>query len=269
MLARLTPAALIVLCLLAAGCGGDSRRADAIRAYFGDVNALQARMAQPLVEVSKANQAFARGKSDLSKLQPRLARSEQTFRTMRRKLEAIDPPPEAKAMQALLVELVDRQAGLAHETRLLATFIPAFGAALGPIGPAGTRLRAALGGKGTVAEKAGALELYGAEVTRVLQRLEPLRPPPSSAPVFTAQVTTLGRVRASVAALASALRERRNADVGRLLHRFDVAAVGSRTLAAQRAQIAAVRSYNGRIRALDALAVRIARERVKLQTLTR
>ena len=51
-----------------------------------------------------------------------------------------------------------------------------------------------------------------------------------------------------------------------LLRNLDVAAVGNRTLAAQRAEIAAIRAYDGRIRSLSTLAAAIGKERVKLSS---
>jgi hypothetical protein len=57
----------------------------------------------------------------------------------------------------------------------------------------------------------------------------------------------------------------RSKDLPELLQRFNRAAVSNQSLAAQRAQIAAVRAYDERIRALDKLAIRVHREQVRLQ----
>jgi hypothetical protein len=260
------PAALLALAvLLLAGCGDSGRRHDAVSAYFDRVNVLQSAMAKPLVEVSKANRDFAKGSGDPAKVRARLARSEHTLTTLRRRLARVEPPADAAQLQKLLLQLFDRERALAHETLQLADFIPAFSAALTPVAPAGRRLKAELGGKGSADEKAAALERYGAAVSSVLRRLTPLDPPPSSRPVWAAQVRTLRQVREAVTALAAALRAKKTADIGPLLHRFDVAAVGNQSVAAQKAQIAAVKAYNGRVRALDTLATEIARERLRLQ----
>ena len=114
--------------------------------------------------------------------------------------------------------------------------------------------------------KATALEAYSAALGGVLGRLRPLHPPPVGAALFATQMTTLEQVRTTTAALAKALREKRNKDIPTLLHRFNLAAVGNQSLAAQRAQIQAVRAYNGRIRSLDKLAIRVTREQVRLQS---
>jgi type II secretory pathway component PulM len=270
MRARLTPAALLVVCVLAAGCGGDkgARRA-AVSAYFDKVNVVQSRLAQPLLEVSKANRAFATGKADPAKVRVRLERSTRTFERLRKQLAAVDPPPDARTLQRLLLELVRRESELADETVQLARFVPRFAAALRPIGPAGRRLKAELNSKQPILAKAAALELYRDQLGAVLVQLRPLRPPPSSRPAFVAQLQTLAAVRASVTALARAIREKRNAAIGPLLHRFDLAATANQSLAAQRAQIAAIRAYNGRVHELDRLNREIALERARLEKLLR
>jgi hypothetical protein len=268
--ARVTSAALLVLAVLAAGCGGDgAHERRAIASYFTEVNQVQAQMARPLLEVSRANRAFAQGKADPAKTRARLARSEATFAKLRRKLSAIQPPPEGKRMQSLLLELVDRQRELSDETVRMARFMPPFAAALQPVGPAGKDLRTVLNGKGSAPEKAAALELYAQRLNGVLARLRPLDPPPSSRPTWEVQLRTLRSVRASVLALAKALREKRSQDVATLLHRFDLAASSSRSLAAQRLQVAAIRAYNRRVRGLDRVSREIALERVRLQKLAR
>jgi hypothetical protein len=266
MLVRLATAALL-LSLLAAGCGGDrGPRRDAVAEYMRQVSAIQSRMEAPLAEVSRANQDFARGRTrDARKLQGRLAQSELTLRRLRTRLARVEPPADAKKLHALLLDLAGREATLAGEVEQLARFIPQFNAALGSIGPAGQALKTALSAQGDVPGKTLALEHYGDAVGVVLQRLRPLDPPPSSQPVFAAQVSTLRRVRAAVVELVAALREQRAKDIAPLLRRFDVAAVSNQTTAVQKAQIAAVKGYNARIRAFDDLAVAISRERARLQ----
>jgi hypothetical protein len=269
MRARLMPAALLVLVLLATGCGGGSSKHDAVAAYFTEVNAVERQLAGPLLEITKANRAFASRKSDPAKTRARLARSERKLVQLRARLAAVHPPPDARTMQRLLLELVDRQAGLARETMQLARFVPAFTAALRPVAPAGRRLKATLNSKQPATAKAAALELYSSQLGAVLEQLRPLKPPPASAPAFAAQVRTLGAVRASVTALARGIRDKRTKAIGQLLHRFDLAATGNQSVAAQRAQIDAIRAYNQRVRGLDRLAQELGRARAKLQQLAR
>lgn len=267
MPARLTSAALIVVCLLAAGCGGNGDR-KAVSKYIEQVNAVETKLSRPMVDVSKANRDFATGKGDPAQVRLRLAKSERTIRTLERRLAALHPPKDARKLHGLLLELVRHEEGLAREVAQLAAFVPAFSSTLAPVGPAGRALKAELNSKQPVAGKAAALEAYGATLGDVLVRLRTVEPPPSSRPVYASQVMTLQRVRKAVTDLALALREKRTKDVAPLLHAFDVAAVANQSVAAQKAQIAAVRAYNARIRKLDTLTIRIARERNRLQRVT-
>jgi hypothetical protein len=255
---------LLCLVVFAAGCGGSHATRDAISAYITKINVIQVQLARPLVDVSKANRDFARGKGDPAKIRARLAHSEQTFARLRRRIAAVPPPPEAKKLRLLLLELVDRQADLAHETLLLARFVPAFTAALRPLPAEGRILKSALSAKQPASTKAAALELYGRRLGLVLSRLRALHPPPASAPAVTNQIRTLVAVRASVVALARALRENRAKQVALQLRRFDIAATSNQSLAAQRAQIAAVKAYNSRVAAVDRIGRRIAAERLHL-----
>jgi hypothetical protein len=264
MRAHVTRLGLLCLVVFAAGCGGSHAKRNAISAYITKINAVEVQLARPLVDVSKANRDFARGKGNSAKIRARLARSEQVFARLRRRIAAVTPPPDAKRMRLLLLELVDRQAGLAHETLLLARFVPAFSTALRPLPAEGRSLKSALNAKQPASAKAAALELYGRQLGVVLTQLRALHPPPASAPAVTNQVHTLVAVRASVVALARALREKRAKQVAPLLHRFDVAASSNQSLAAQRAQIAAVRAYNARVSAIDRLVRQLSAERLHL-----
>lgn len=270
MLARVTPIAIAVLALglLAAGCGGDrAARTAAVGSYIDRVNATQLKLAKPLLAVSRANRDFASPKkqADPAVLRQRLERSERKIRALRAELAGVTAPKEARKLRALMLALVDRELELTREVVQLVAFIPAFSHALGPIAPAGPALKAALGSKQPVAAKAAALDRYHAVVEVVLARLAPLHPPPSSVPLYASQVQTLRQVRDAVAGLAQALRRKQRAQIAHFLRQFDLAAIANQSLAAQRAQISAVKGYNARIRTLDAIAVQIARERSRVQ----
>lgn len=265
-LLRLGLAALAICCLVAA-CGGKSTaRRDAVATYIVRVDAIEQRLAKPLLDVSKANRDFA-GKHAASPAARReLVRAEATIGRLARKLRAVDPPPDAAHLHALLLAFVAREQGIAAEVVQLSAFIPAFDAALAPLLPASAELKRVLAAKNaTVATKTAALDRYHAELGPVIATLRGLRPPPSSRPVWAQQAATLTRVRAAVAALADALRSKRSATVPQLLHRLSVAAVGNQSVAAQQARIAAVVAYNDRVKSLNALGSRISDEEARLQ----
>ena len=65
-------------------------------------------------------------------------------------------------------------------------------------------------------------------------------------------------------ALARALRRQDTTDLAGLLRRFEAASQSASTIRAQRAQIAAVHSYNKRLFEIRSIASRVERDRVVL-----
>lgn len=257
---------LLAAGLLAAGCGGNSGQRKAIAGYITAADAIQVKLAKPLLAVTKADGAFAKGKAQPGDVQRRLSAAGVQMRGLRGQLAALTPPPPpARKLHTLLLRLVDREVSLTDEVGQMAGFFPRFAAALAPVAPASKTLQHVLAGKGTTAAKAAALERYSATLAGVLVQLRPLKPPPVSAPVYRTQLTTIANVRASADALALAVRQTRSNDVRRLLHEFDLASVGNQSVAAQTAQIEAVRAYNARVRSVATLTAQIAKERTRLQ----
>ena len=80
-----------------------------------------------------------------------------------------------------------------------------------------------------MADKAAALDRYGAALTPIVRELKALHPPPASRPVWSQQTATLVSVRAAAAALAEALRRNQGAAVPGLLHRLSEAAAGNQS----------------------------------------
>ena len=201
--------AALALCCLAAACGGKSTaRRDAVATYIIRVDAIEQRLAKPLLDVSKANRDFAGKQAASPAARRELVKAEATIRRLARKLRAVDPPPDAAHLHALLLAFVAREEQIAAEVTQLSAFIPAFNAALAPLVPASADLKRVLAAKNaTAAVKATALDRYGAQLVPILRKLHALRPPPSSRPAWAQQTATLTQVRAAVAALADALRE--------------------------------------------------------------
>jgi hypothetical protein len=257
----------LALCCLAAACGGKSTaRRDAVATYILRVDAIEQRLAKPLLDVSKANRDFAKGRGTSPAARRELVRAQATIARLRRQLRGVKPPPDAVKIHALVLQFVGREQELAGEVVQLATFIPAFTGALTLLTVPNADLKRALAQKkATLPARAAALDRYRAQLEPVLAKLRRLHPPPSSRPVWAQQVGTLEGVQAAVTALAGALAAKRYAAIPRLLHRLNVAAVANQSLTAQHAQIAAVKAYNARIGALNALGSRISDEEARLQ----
>jgi hypothetical protein len=289
---RLAPL-LLVLLLVAAGCGGhSSKTADrkAVAAYIVRVDSVEQQLRLPLVKIERTYRNFSTNQVAMTKAAPQFATAEATLRTLQTRLRLIDPPPDGRRLRTLLVGLMGAQADLAHELTTFVNFLPAFGAALKPLGPADARLKAALAAvsvpkptpvkqtklkaaqaaylravSAAAAGQATALVAYLGEVAKVQSRLRGLRPPPALAPSYRAQVTTLGRVRVTGTALVAALDKKQYARVAVLDRSFQQAATTSTSLPVQRAEIASVKAYNARVRAVAALALKVDAERGRLQ----
>jgi hypothetical protein len=261
---RLALAGLTVL-LLVSACGGGQRR-ESVVGYIDEVNTVQTEMRRPLLQVVRAYRDFGRkGGPTLTQLEPRLERSEATIRSVDRKLRRLQPPPDARRLHALLVQLVTAEGEVAHEVVQLAQFAPRFSAALGPLGPASRTLRASFATAKKANEQADALDLYAAALSGVLDKLQPLQAPPAFAPALAGQRTTLRRVQASATQLADGLRKKARTALPTLIQQFTNAGLASRSLSAQRARIAAIKAYNSRVARLDALARKVDRERLTLE----
>lgn len=256
--------------LLAAGCGGNSKR-HAVTVYINRVNAIEKKLAVPLAEVTTVNQNFARAKKN-PKLDAQLAQDERTMETLRSELAQVKPPPDAKRLHTLLLELVDREVALTHEVAQLATFVPSFEAALKPLAPVETSLKTELSRtvKGAAAtkvldkQKSAALETYATTVAAAIVTMQGLDPPQVWKPGYDAQLSSLAKLEDSARALAAAIRAKRLADVPKLLQRFDAAAVADQSTAVQKQQIAAVTAYNNRIKGVAVLNRKIQTERARL-----
>ena len=263
---RIVPAALAVVLLVSACGGGHKARRDAVTNYINRVNATQVAMRQQLLAVERAYRDFGRKKGPtLSQIEPRLAHAETTIRAVGRRLKALHPPPDARKLHLLLIQLVTDEAGVAHELVQLAQFSPRFSAALAPLAPAGRDLRAAFKTAKKAKEQAAALDGYAVVLADVLERLRPVVAPPAFAPALASQRASLAHVRATAIALADGLRTKRRAGLPVLIQRFTNAGLASRGLSEQRARIAAIKAYNGRVDELTNLGHQIDTERVRLE----
>jgi hypothetical protein len=85
------------------------------------------------------------------------------------------------------------------------------------------------------------------------------------APALATELATLARINRSAIALAAALGHGNKADITSLNKAFGEASRSGGSLSAQRAEIAAVKAYDARVRAIGKLALRVDRERARLQ----
>jgi len=270
--------------------GSAQRRS--VSAYIDSVNAIENQMHRPLTRVMLAYRHFTASGPARTNPVPELAAAAQTLARLDRRLSALAAPPEAKNLRALLVRLVGEQVAVTREVQRLAAFAPQYAAVLRAAHAASTQLGVALHAvkipkphalRGTkkqilaaqvqyqadstaaAAAQADAIDAYDRSVARVVDRLRNLRPPASLTPTYRAQLRSLRDAAAAGSRLADQLRKPDRASVPALGRQFTVATREAGTLVVQREEIAAIRAYNARARALSSSSADVERELARLQ----
>jgi hypothetical protein len=273
---------------------GASPEHKAMASYIKSVDAIQQQMRVRLTKTSTAYRDFAHGKVD-PKLAPELASAERTLQVLERRLVSLAAPPPAARLRRLLVQLARAQVALADEVTRLSTFVPTFGALTRRVGAAGTELSRGLtavhppkthkihGTKKQVAAaqakfqaeatraatlQADAIDSYDAKLGPILSKLRALRAPIVMQPGLRTQIRALEASRRAGAALAAELRKAKRSNVVILGRRFTIASRSATTVAAQKTQIASIKAYNTRVRAIGSLQASIQSELSRLQRVT-
>jgi hypothetical protein len=206
--------------LLVTGCGGGSDEREQVSQFVKDANAIQERSGPAFDRANRTYVSFSKGALSTASAKTQLAAAEQAMRRTRDDIAALDAPSDAKELQRRLVALYDADAALAHESTLLATFVPASATAMKPLGAIGRRLTRGLKSANTAPQQMAALRAYAASVGKVIKRLQPLKPPPLLLERHHGQVEHLTQVRALALRLVKALRRQDSRAVARLLLRF-------------------------------------------------
>src|SRR3954454_8456204 len=215
--ARWLPVLAIAAATAVAGCGGShNEQRDQLEGFIKNVNSVQHQSAPAFARANRAYVAFSKGKLPPKAARKDLAAAEDAMRTTRDRVQNLAPPAQARELQRRLVVLFDTDASFAHETTLLATFVPASVAALKPLNRIGKALQRDLGGAKGATRQEAALRRYAAATQRVVRRLQPLKPPPILLARHSAQVEHLISARRLALSLASALNAQDSRRVARL-----------------------------------------------------
>ncbi|HEX4012061.1 MAG TPA: hypothetical protein VHX62_18715 [Solirubrobacteraceae bacterium] len=282
MASRAVPVVMALgLAALLAGCGGhrsDSPRTE-VAHYIAQVNRIETALSTPLTTVTQVSAAVSSGRratlagAGLATHERRLTTALTQIQVQEGRLRAVPAPPAAAHLRSLVLTLAGREAALTSQLRLLIVFLPHFTAVLAPLAPALTGLERALSvrqasGAAAVsavyAAKVGALRRFQATTGTIVTRLRRLHPPDVSVPAYRAQLTSLRGMGSTAGRLADALAGGHPGNVRPLLIAFDRAALATRTKAVQKAQIAAVRTYDAESRSLSTLSDEISKERLRL-----
>jgi hypothetical protein len=272
-------AAALVAALALAACGQQANGRPRVARYIGQVNRIETALTAPLTTISQISAAVAGSARHPLTTAGAEVRGRQLVAALAqieaggRRLRDLAAPSAAGGLRALLLRYTSDEAALTRQLELLVGFLPRFTRALGPLGPALAALERALtvhqaSGSAAVAAvyraKAAALRRFERVADGIAGRVARLSPPAVSRPAYTAQLRSLRGMSASAGRLAAALAGGAPGDVTPLLVAFDRAALATRSRAAQKAEIAAVRSYDARSSQLTSLADAIARERFRL-----
>lgn len=252
----------VVLALALSGCGGSKNAA--VKRYAQQVNAVTSGMRLDLEQVAAANVAF-RSKANLAELAPKLALAERSLATFAARLAALRPPPAAKQVAATLARLVALERALVAELHDFAIFLPAFREALVPYRKAIVAFQRAARTVKTATAEAVVVDTYARALSPPLAALARLSPPAVLEPTYAAEVRVLRSSRATALSLAAALRARQTGRAHALLVQLSRDAVSGGSLAAQRAQIAAVQAYDAKVQNVTNLENRAQLELARLQ----
>src|SRR5215216_3619749 len=243
-----------------AGCRGDDDRREAVESYIESVNRAQAQLKPAFTDAQVALRAFAAGRVT-ERTAERLRGGNATMRATRARLALIQPPQEATKLHADLLRLVDLQSDLALELSLAADYVIKLGPAVQPAqeaaGTLGRELRAAKTGPAQVV----ALRDFADEVGATLTNIDALAPPPAMVPWNDNQRAKLAKSRHDALALADAIEQRDAPAVEDALKAFTTPASDT---VPRKAQAAAIRGFNSKLRTQERLLTRIAREQLAL-----
>jgi hypothetical protein len=290
-IAALGAVAAAVLVTVVKGGHGSPKR-NAVASYINTVDGVQQQMRLPLTRVLAAYHDFTRSSASTRKSAQELAAATRTLARLRVRIASVEAPPEAKRLHRLMLQLVHQEAVVTTEVQQLAVFTPRYRAALAAYQAAGAGLARALAKVKTpkphqlwgtraqilkaqraysaaavaaAAAQADAVDAYDAALIPVLRAFRRLHPPKALAPADAAQIRALEATRTTGARLSAGLRSTNRAGVPALGRAFTLASRVSQSVAAQRAEIRAIKAYNARARAITAAAGRVQAEVARLQ----
>lgn len=239
---------------------GDTRR-EVVAAYLTKVNRAQIGVSSELERIDELYRRFGRTPVALREQQPELDRAHATMRELRSRIAALAPPPEARKLHGLLLELLALQAGFAEEVAGFAHYLPALVAAQAPLEEATARVRRGVDGAATAEEQAKALAAYAVATRGVASRIEQLAAPAVFEGTQRAQVEQLRSIATLATEIAAALEEERPEEAVRLIDRL-----GRETSAVSvvQAERRAALSYNRRLEEIGRAAAAVQREQDRL-----
>jgi hypothetical protein len=240
---------------------GETRR-QAVARYIVRVGKIQIAMAAKVRTVDKSYTLFAKQPQTMGKRVPQYRRAERTLADLRDRLELVPPPPDARKLHRLLVQLADENVAVAHSVTGLAQYLPALAHVQAPLVSAVPTLQTQVKAAKTAHEQATAFDTYAATTSSVAQRVSAIKAPSFFVAARNAEASQLRRLSGIAAGIAGALRHKQ----------LERARTLSAQLGREQAQTAVVRAqhdaavaYNARLSAIAVTAKAIETERRRLE----
>jgi len=133
---------VVLAAVVLAGCGGSSKsteRRDAVNAYFDRVDRAEAGLVGSSGEIDRAFRGFRLNGNSAVEIRE-LAFARDRVASALHRVQAIDPPREARRLHADVVQLLLLQHAAAAELLAIVDYEPRFRRALQPLSAAGTAL---------------------------------------------------------------------------------------------------------------------------------
>ena len=241
--------------------GGESN--DEVAAYIDEVNAAQQQFSVRYGTIDRTFREFRLSSEAAADDLPKLEEAAQTLTELRLRIERIEAPEQAETLRSRLLAFFRQQEAVANELVDVATYLPKLRQAEAPLAAAGRRLRAALGTGPSTEAQGEAVKRYAVELRAVAESLGDVAAPPLLEPSRRAYVSQLRAYASSSEALQRGIRDNDQVAVDRAVRRMQQAA--SAPPGTFRAQRAAIKAYNERVRKVRTLAVALERERQRLE----
>jgi hypothetical protein len=231
--------------------------------YIEQVNTTQQEFSVRYGTIDRTYREFQLSSDAAERQLPKLEEAARTLTELRLRIERLDAPEEAEALRVKLLAFLRQQEAVANELVDVAEYLPKLRAAEAPLGAASTRLRSALAATTSPETQGAAVKRYATELRAVASRLDEVAAPPLLEPSRNAYVSQLRAYASSSEALQRGIQDNDQVAVDRAVRRMQQAA--SAPPGTFRAQRAAIRAYNERVRKVRALAVALERERQRLE----
>jgi hypothetical protein len=238
-----------------------SRRA-VVAAYIARVDRIEIAMAPQVRAIDKQYKLFAKDPQGLARRAPQYRQAERTLALLASRLAAVRPPREARKLHALLVRLANANVVVATQVAALASYLPALARAQAPLRTAILTLRAGVRKGRTAKAQARAFGEYAAATSAIAGRVATLRPPAVFRAARAAEFAQLGHLSSIAGGIETALLAKKAKTAQQLVTELGKVEAESDVVRAQRA---AAKAFDGRLRLVASLGKQIEAERTRLE----